>query len=504
MEDRDSDKKNRSEYRVSGDDTLSSLLERIRDSHGEEVLLDITENELLQKDGSLRRTLVSAADEIKKKVAFSFSEKKDLGKLQRSDGSRVNVRTVVANKKEPIARHDAKNIPISRGVSPRENKLTKEVIKKTRVGDSGKKIAVSFSFFAGILLACGFFFILPYAEIKIFPEVEPVGMVLEIKASDTALNIKPEERIIPAQIIMNSQKVQGTFKVSGGVQRGEKARGVVKITNKTVSEQKIKGKSRLATDDGIVYTLDEAVFLKPHSSLEAKVTADQGGLSGNLTKGRLYFVALPKSDREILFADIEKPLLGGTDNLVRALSEEDLKRAKETLLSDNKVGIIEDIAKKLEEDVVRDERFYKAELTDFDASQNTGAEVEEFGATGNVTVRYFAFRYADLFALVDGIVRSGNNTQKQLSRSLEKSELAVNGIDWDKNEVSMSYVVQNSLHEIFNISEIRNNLEGRTEMGVKEYLIGVKGIKDVSVKIGPFWVKRVPSLKRNIKIELAF
>jgi len=484
--DNNNENKERFEYRVKEDDTLHSILERIRDTDNNELLLDITDNDLLRKDGSLRRTLVAAAAEFKKHLAFSFTE---TGSEKRTE-------------KKPAIVAKSQKIPVSKSVSGSVGPISKAKVKMPKLGESGKRIAVAFSFFAGLLLAAAVFFLLPRAEIKITPEVEPVSMDLAIKASATALKADFENGILPAKVLEVEENIDVAFPVKGFVEMGEKSSGRVTIINKTQEEQKIKGKSRLKTENGMIFTMDEPVIIAPKSSGVAKVSATEGGEEGNIKSGKLIFAALTKADEDILYAEVLEPFSGGTENKVPALTQQDIDEAKKQAIGEIGETLREKIEQDLEKEIVKDDRLIRLTSDKLESAEKVGTQISEFHLKGQARAEYFAFSQTELIALVEQIVKARIGEDKVLGKSLDFSVLVINKVDWDATSVFLSYPLQNIVHTNLEVSSLRKKLSGRTVQGALDYLYSLPGVKDVSIKLSPFWVKRVPGFANNVKIEL--
>lgn len=483
--DNNDENKERFEYRVKQEDTLHSILERIRDTDNNELLLDITDNDLLRKDGSLRRTLVAAAAEFKKHLAFSFTEVGAVKKIE---------------KKTTPAK--SQKIPVAMSAGGSVGAISKAMVKMPKLGESGKKIAVTFSFFAGLLLAAAVFFLLPRAEIKITPEVEPVSMDLAIKASATALNADFENGILPAKILEAEENVDVAFPVKGFVEMGEKSSGRVTIINKTQEEQKIKGKSRLKAENGMIFTMDEPVIVAPKSSGVAKVSATEGGELGNLKSGKLIFAALTKADEDILYAEVLEPFSGGTEKKVPALTQQDIDEAKKQAIGEIGSTLQQKIEQGLGKEIVKDDRLMRLTSDKLEPVEKVGAQISEFHLQGKARAEYFAFSQTELITLVEQIVRARIGENKVIGKPLDFSVLVINKVDWDATAVFLSYPLQNIVHANLEVNSLRKKLSGRTIQGALDYLHSLSGVKDVSVKLSPFWVKRIPGFANNVKIEL--
>lgn len=478
--------KERFEYRVKQEDTLHSILERIRDTDSNELLLDITENDLLRKDGSLRRTLVAAAAEFKKHLAFSFTE---IGAVKKTEKKS----TVTKSQKIPVA------ISANGSVGPT---TAKAMVKMPRLGESGKKIAVTFSFFAGLLLAAAVFFLLPKAEVKITPEVEPVNMDLAIKASATALKADFENGILPAKVLGAEENIDRIFPVKGSVQMGEKSSGRVTIINKTQSEQKIKGKSRLKAGNGMIFTMDESAIIAPKSSGVAHVSAIDGGESGNFKSGKLVFVALTKTDEDILYAEVLGPFSGGTENKVSALTQKDIDEAKKQAVEEVGPVLRKKIEQNLGKEIVRDDRLMRLTGNTLESAEKTGTQISEFHLRGQAKAEYFALSQTELVTLMEQIVKARIGENKVIGKPLDFSGLVIDKVDWDTMAVFLNYPLRNVVHANMEVGTLAKKLSGRTVQGALDYIHSLPGVKDVSVKLSPFWVKRIPSFTNNVKIEL--
>lgn len=477
--------KERFEYHVKQEDTLHSILERIRDTDNNELLLDITENDLLRKDGSLRRTLVAAAAEFKKHLAFSFME--------------VGATKTIEKK---IISAKSQKIPVAVSVGGRVSLTSKTMIKMPRLGESGKKIALTFSFFAGLLLATAVFFLLPKAEIKITPEVEPVNMDLAIKVSATTLKTDLENGIIPAKILEAEENVDVAFPVKGSVQVGDKSSGKVTIINKTQDQQKIKGKSRLKAENGMIFTMDEPAVIAPRSFGVAEISATEGGESGNLKKGKLTFVALTKTDEDILYAEVLEPFSGGTDNKVPSLTQKDIDEAKKQAVEEIGSVLRKKIEQNLGKEIVRDDRLMRLIGDMLEPTEKISAQISEFHLKGKARAEYFSFSQTELIVLIEQIVKARIGENKIMGKPLDFSKLVINKIDWDASIVSLNYPLQSVVYTNLETSSLPKKLSGRTTQSASDYLHSFPGVKDVSVKLSPFWVKRIPSFVNNIKIEI--
>jgi len=492
------DKGSRWEYRVTPDDTLFSLLERVRETPGTDLLLDITDNDLLRTDGALRRTLVSAASEFHKHLAFSFVEDHQ---MKKTEPIKKVVTTTVKKEKDRVSNGKPKNVPIAVISKPRDHHSNVALLLP-QLGQSGKRVAIVFSFLSGLLITGIIFFLLPQADIKITPDVEPVNMDLKIKGSAGVSQTDAHNAIVPVKLSTIDEGVSGVFAVSHMDQQGDKAQGSVVIINKTGETQKIKGKSHLKAENGRMFTLDTAVIVPPKSSVKAAVTAEEGGEKGNLSEGKLYFTALSKDAEAILFAEVQSPLLGGTDKLVPSLDKSDIEKSSGELIKTEEDKLRKKIADEQGEGVIKDQRLVRIAIADPYTNEELKAPVNEFHLQGKARAEYMEISEKELFDLIRQLVLAKSGEGKVLGKPLSAEIAKVESVDWDNGEVNLAVHLDNIVHTDFDMPNLKKKLMGRTIEGVHDYLRAIPGVKDVFVKLGPFWIKRVPSLGRNIHIEL--
>jgi len=476
------------EYKVSPKERVHTLLVRIRETSADEILLDITAHEALRRDGSLRRTLASAANEFKKKIAFTFSD------VKKNNESQKEISKVQS---KPVFK---KLVPIS--VMKVDEREQRGIINEPRISSSGRKIASVFTFFTGLLVTAAIFFLLPHAEIFITPNVEPINLDLNLESQIAATRVDIQSGILPGTIIPYKEAFEKAYPVASTTEKGEKASGEVLLVNKTVSEQKIKGKSRLKSESGLVYLMDEAAFLAPHTSKKVNVTAELGGTKGNLEKGQLFFVALSNDARKILYAEVTAPLSGGTDYAVSALNEKDVKQATALAEQELKSKYQKEIMDKLDKEILRNPELFQFKITDTSAVETLGTEISAFHLKGTIEANYFAIKENELLDAIRGSMLSKIGQDKTLAKTITTEMAKINNVSWDEGRVGITTKIDDVVFADLNLPSLKKKLVGRTLESAREYVASLPGVKETKVTLRPFWVKRVPGFIRNVKIKL--
>lgn len=502
------------EYRVPRAETLQELLDRLRQIPAEEILLNITEHAALQADGALRRAVVAAAAELMKRVAFSVEAPSPVlrGERERRDvralpgGTATGRRVSEVSRPDAVRGHRAFGIPVTvlrTSPSSREGAVAAPLsAPHLRLGVSGRRIAFAFAFLAGFLVAAAVLFLAPRAEVAITPITEPINTDLALRASAHVSNADPGEGVVPARLLHVEREVEGVFPVTSMVEKGDRASGTIKVVNRTGAEQRLKGGSRLRADNGVVLRMDESAVVPPQGEADVKVTADEGGTKGNLQSGELSFAALPEETQSILFGRVGSPLLGGTDQPVATLAKEDIARATQELLATHREELREQLRAERPSDALAREEFLQVSLTDSVPRERLGAEVSEFHLRGMLRGEAFTVRESELTSIIVAMAAARSGGQMTLGYPPSIDTLRVEQVRFDEGTADLAVQVENLVHARFDITLLKERLAGRTPEGAREYVTALPGVKDVRVHLGPFWVRRVPTIPRNIQITL--
>jgi hypothetical protein len=248
--------------------------------------------------------------------------------------------------------------------------------------------------------------------------------------------------------------------------------------------------------------MKESAVVPPRSTVEVAVVADEGGTKGNLQEGELAFVALSRDARQVLFGRVEKPLVGGTDRPVPVLAEEDIRRAAEQLTKDAHERVRQKMLEQLPAAVLRTEELIRVRVTDAKAREALRSEISEFHLLGRIRGEYFIVGETDLLGLFRAMALSRTEGKKTLGKPLAAEGVRVEKMRWEEGFVDLALRVENIVHEDLDIALLKERLAGRTSDGAAEYLRALPGVKDVHVTLSPFWIRRVPSIPRNVNVVL--
>lgn len=512
------------EYRAPRGAGLSEILERIRMAPGDDILIDISEHDLLRTDSALRRTLTAAAKDVGRRVMFSLaSQELSSPALGTSPSALRSPRAVTSpsaarslsahaplrtqNTRPAVTRPAPVPVSVIGGGSGKRVPSRRPAgffvaIQAPRVGISSKRLAVIFAFFTGLCATVAILFLAPHADIEIFPDAEPLVAEYNFRAGLDISRLEPEAAVMPARLLTVEEDIREAFPVEHKEQRGARARGMVDLVNRTGDTQRIKQGSRLLGSNGHVYRTEHAAVVPPQGSVPVPVTADAGGVKGNMTEGVLTFAALPDSAAPILFARLREPLGGGTDVLVSTLADEDLARARDRVRDSRAGALRQRLEEQLPPGALSADELFRVVWLTVQSQEPLGSEATTFHITGKLQAQVLLVVDKDALELARAIALARAGDAKTLGRPIPASALRITEVRWDEGEVLLRVGMENVLHTAFDFSRVKERLVGRTTQGALDYLRGLPGVKDARVALRPFWIRRVPAIPRNINVAI--
>ncbi len=106
-----------------------------------------------------------------------------------------------------------------------------------------------------------------------------------------------------------------------------RATGEVTIYNNDTTVHVLIASTRLQSETGVIFRIQESISLESGTSIRVSVVADEPGVQGNIVPGRLLLPGLSASLQEVVYARSDLPFTTG-EQLVGTWTEADIDMAK--------------------------------------------------------------------------------------------------------------------------------------------------------------------------------
>ena len=365
----------------------------------------------------------------------------------------------------------------------------------------GRKERNSFLIFLSLLVIAGVaatVIFLPTAEITMELRTAPLLV-------DEQLIIGSEKEglagsMIPGTAFFREVQVEGNSQVKSTEVVGTKAAGVVEIVNKTLEQQKIKDKSRLMTDGGILFYMQKHAIVPPNSRVTVAVEAAEAGEEGNIGAQRLDFPGLNEDSQKLVFAEVKTAITGGSGDVIAVVKDEDIVRAKKAAGEDARTRAEGEIRAELLDGWEILDESWTAKLDNFESPIEVGDKEPVISYRARVVVRVMGYEKGVLEEKLKEVLESGLDSEYMLFPGAISYIKSVNNIDWEKAQATVSVRVTHTTIPRLSIDTLRSKLAGRSIEEARNYLEGLPGVRSASMSLWPFWVNSIPRIEKRVSL----
>lgn len=352
-----------------------------------------------------------------------------------------------------------------------------------------------------------------------------------IKAKTIPKDIKANLSLIPnakldvkrgvVPVIVKSFKSSDTvqFDATGTREQGNKATGDITICNKkpimlslTSLQQNvvnIKAGTQLRSASGKIYTLDAPATVKGYSigngadvkqnCVSAKATAANIGDEFNVEASTKLSISGYSADA--VSAVAANGFTGGTKKTVKVVTRQDVDSALAKLKEQNNA---DEQKRKLEEQL-KDERVIEDSFTQQAGAPKSTPDVNQVSEDGKasltveVTYSLLAVKSADMKEFLSAKIEPDNSQQVYdtgLSK-LEFKQFKAERRGYTVNASTVGYV-----GPVIKEDDIKSRSVGKKQAEIKQELMKIPGVQDVTVNMSPFWVS-TPSSANKIGVKFS-
>lgn len=423
---------------------------------------------------------------------------------------------VPLNPKKPVPRLTGSSVPVTAvhipkaatarpPVQPAPEKRPLFYNKETptptvsRVGYKERRLLLIIGVLLLTAVALAGFIFLPKADIRMVLRTAPllVDQQLTVRANGGS-----EANTIPGTAFFREIQLEGDSPVTSTQIVGTKAKGSVRIVNSTSEEQKIKEQSRLVTNDGVLFYMQQHAIIQPNSSTTVIVEAAEAGEKGNISSQRLRFAALPAGTATLLYADVPTPLTGGTGKSVAVVQETDINEAKRVAGDQVKAQAEQEIKQELPKGWALLQESWNVEPQAFEVNAAVGDQKDSVHYTARITARVLGYEEEQLKKNLEQALNDRLDKEYMLFPGAISSTQTVKAVDWEKAEGVISARVTHTTIPRFSVDALRTKLAGRSSKEAKAYLEGLPGVRSSEIKLWPFWVQSIPHIEKRVNIDL--
>lgn len=347
-------------------------------------------------------------------------------------------------------------------------------------------------------------FVLYLSVSKAIIDITPKEQIVSVEIPAKVATEVDEENEMPGFVFEKSLTRSRTFTLpQEDAQPVEaKATGTVTFINDSGSPQALIATTRLLSEEGILFRLDQAVTVPPNGQIDAKVSADQPGKGGEVAATQFTIPGLNATRQKEVYAVSVDPMTGGV-RYVRPLRQADIDSATEELKKQLAAESQEEWGKMY--DTAAFDGFYSdVTVSNVKTDIEVGAETGVFTLTADVVVRGVAYASTSLKQLAEARLLASVDQGERIARvNYDAVRISVKDIDTNKGEAGIvlaldGAAVIDTTHATLAPDQFVNLSKGDVEatLGANEL------IESVEVRFIPAWLKRMPTLPDHIEVRI--
>lgn len=332
---------------------------------------------------------------------------------------------------------------------------------------------------------------------------------------NTAVAIGPEvttdaeTSMLKSVVVQDKQPQNVEFTATGTKDIGEKATGEVKLSTQSLAPTSVPTGTQLATADGLVFSTTSAATIPASTigpgcfptacagSATVGVVAAESGTKYNSASGTL--VGAPSGAS----AQFTGPTGGGTEKIVKIVTQGDVEKAKAQLVSQKSDEVKKKLQAKFDDNTIIIADSFQSSPADPQSVPGIGQEAPDGKAklTSEVTSAMSGITKADLSKYLKAALENQMDAEEQRVYGDGAKTAKLSGFKQTNGNTTITIVAKGQIGPKINDNEIKEMAKGKRFGEIQDQLKAIEGVNDAETKFWPFWVSSVPNDVNKIKIE---
>lgn len=353
------------------------------------------------------------------------------------------------------------------------------------------------------------FVVMPTATVTINTDTSTITINAPVTLDVDATEADLDGRVLPATRVQVEKLDKLKVPATGQKNVGEKASGIMTLTNCiNDGENKIVPAGTVFSRNNLNFVTTEAVTLPFAVFAGSTCMSDDFGRSRDVS----VEAAQPGTEYNVQDGNFSSSIsgiraygsdmTGGSSEIIKVVSAEDVKNAEEQLKGISKGAALGELKKQLEE---RDKLPLEATISEGAPttinSPAVDAEAEEVEVTTTITYALLGIDSDDFSALLDNEVKKNVSESDKNIRDNGKEGAVIklsNRPDEARTVITIETVATlgPDIHE----AALRASIAGKRRGEIEKEIEAIDGVSSVSVEYSPGWVTTTPKSADKIRI----
>jgi len=361
--------------------------------------------------------------------------------------------------------------------------------------------------------------VLPKATITIQTTSLPVSANLTLNAADTVKTLDEAGNNIPAVLKSSDQTSTESVQATGQQNNGTKATGSVtlSLTNCADNQVTIPAGTGI-TSNGLTFITQSSATLQSviiggqcknssfpsSSSASVSVASQAAGAKYNLASSSFSVSCSECSSSGEVAGQSSAAMSGGTDSIITVVSQADLNSAQNKISSADSTTFTNSFKDQLtKQNLYLLSTTLKAGTPVVTSSPALGQPASTVTVTIKTTYTILTLQKADLQKVItDALTKQVKKNEQRLNSSdvVKDASITVQS-QGSPTTATLSVAESTTAVPILDLANIKKQTAGQKSGDIHSALNNLPGVKNVDVKLSPFWVSKAPKASKITVVQ---
>ena len=424
--------------------------------------------------------------------------------------------------------HPISNIPQHRPVEqgmkggvPPQNVPVGSRFRSKNVSSRKKPLIIIASSFVVLALASSIIF-LPKADASIILKTENIADASTVTLNKNLKNIDQAALSVPGTLVSADEELTKEFPATGAKNAGTKATGQVVFYNYDYNDANPKsipaGTTLVASGKNFVTsaavtipiskaeTIGGVTKVTPSISAKVAITASDAGEAYNLAPSKFNVANYSASQRELVYAQSDAALSGGTTRNITIVSDDDIAKAKEATKAELNQKLIDKISTQVSKD---NKKIIASSLVltekSSESSKKSGDEASNFTYKILDTGEAIVFVESDVRKMIVEKITSGLGPDQMVVRP-EKSEInyVLKESKLEEGKITLDTTFSGKKGKKYDGNLIKKQITNKKYGTALSTIQGLAEVEKAELTVWPKFIPRTPLIGSRVKVNFDY
>ncbi len=373
------------------------------------------------------------------------------------------------------------------------------------------QVLIGFVVVGLVVLGSVGFFILPKAHVSLEIQSEPFSKQFTLLLADEQDLQAAGPNVLTGRFVELTREKSSSFDATGEENKGDKAAGKITVVNYTGSIQGIVANTRFRSSSGLIFRLQNEILVPPvRSGNPGKATvaaiADEGGIKYNIAApAKLTIPGLGDAGVDAVYGEVNGSFTGGTDDITKVVSEEDINKAKEESSKNISVAAEAELSELLKRGEKVTPEFIQNDVIDVVPSVSAGAKKDQFEMrVQSRSWTILASQDEVKSAIANAAAFEVPEGKQVTENTIENAKIEVVESNFLSHRITLVVTLDGRIGPKLDQQEITAGLTSKSIPEGEESLRKLPEVTTATIEIWPTFITRIPLLTSNIQLHIIY